>query len=160
MAFRLPCLNLLMRPGILGSSQLGQTPGMGFALTRRGVRIGPRDSAKPELKRWFKMIKGKVVVSAFADAVEPEHSDRRILVDVTNPLDFNNGPRASFRTTRTSCPLDVIPGLYAASWQPNRRELVNTPWTPVSGSARTPTVLRGSEVAMGSHKHCRPQAVL
>lgn len=102
-----------MKIGILGSGQVGQTLGSGFAANGHDVVIGSRDPHKPELRKWLKSANGHGAVGTLAeaaahgdllilatagtaaldaiDAAGPSQFRDKILIDVTNPLEFNNG---------------------------------------------------------------------
>jgi len=102
-----------MKVGILGSGQVGRTLGTGFASKGHDVMIGTRDPEKRELKTWRKGTKGKASVGTFADAAAhgellilacagsaamevldaagPDAFEGKVLIDVTNPLEFNGG---------------------------------------------------------------------
>ncbi len=102
-----------MNIGILGSGQVGQTLGAGFASKGHDVMIGTRDPRKAALRKWLSSTKGKVALGTFADAAAhadllvlacagaaaldvidaagPDRFEGKILIDVTNPLAFNDG---------------------------------------------------------------------
>lgn len=102
-----------MKIGILGSGQVGQTLGSGFAAHGHDVMIGTREPERAELRKWRKAAKGKASIGTLAeaaahgdllvlachgtaaldviDAAGPTHFDGKVLVDVTNPLEFNDG---------------------------------------------------------------------
>jgi 8-hydroxy-5-deazaflavin:NADPH oxidoreductase len=101
-----------MRIGILGSGPVGQTLGKGFLRLGHAVKIGTRDAAK--LKAWAEEAGPQASVGTFAEAAEfgemavlaahwsgvenvlrlaePDRLAGKILIDVTNPLDFSQGP--------------------------------------------------------------------
>ncbi len=102
-----------MKVGILGSGQVGQTLAAGFAVNGHDVMVGTGHPSKPELKRWLRTTDGTVAVGTFADAAA--HGDLlvlacagaaamdvigaagdgafdgKVLIDVTNPLEFKGG---------------------------------------------------------------------
>ncbi len=102
-----------MRIGILGSGQVGQTLGAGFASKGHDVTIGTGHPDKPELRKWLKATKGHVSVGTFAEAAArgellvlacsgaaaldvieaagPEAFEGKVLLDVANPLAFDTG---------------------------------------------------------------------
>ena len=102
-----------MKVGILGSGHVGQTLAAGFAVNGHDVMIGTGHPGKPELKRWLRTMDGTVAVGTFAQAAA--HGDMvvlacagsaaldvigaagdaalegKVLIDVTNPLEFDGG---------------------------------------------------------------------
>ncbi len=102
-----------MKIGILGSGRVGQTLGTGFAANGHDVMIGTREPSKPELRQWLKSANGHGAVGTFAEAAAHgdllvlatagkaaldvidsagmERFNGKVLIDVTNPLEFNNG---------------------------------------------------------------------
>ncbi len=102
-----------MKIGILGSGQVGQTLGSGFASKGHDVMIGTRDPKKAELRKWVRYANGHGAVGTLAeaaahgellvlatagtaaldaiDAAGASQFEGKILIDVTNPLEFNNG---------------------------------------------------------------------
>ncbi|HEV8594445.1 MAG TPA: NAD(P)-binding domain-containing protein [Thermoplasmata archaeon] len=102
-----------MNVGILGSGDVGKALGRGFAAHGHDVMIGSRTPEKPELKAWAKEVgkKGSVgtfdkaaahgellvlctqgaATEAVIDLAGPRHFDGKVVIDVTNPLDFSKG---------------------------------------------------------------------
>ena len=102
-----------MKIGILGSGDVGQSLGEGFAGKGHDVKIGSRTPDKAELKEWIKKTKGKVSTGTFAEAARhgellllctlgqaaeavvhtagEGNFEGKVLIDVTNPLDFSKG---------------------------------------------------------------------
>jgi len=102
-----------MKVGILGSGEVGRSLGIGFASHGHDVMIGTRHPDKPELAEWRAKVgehgsvggfsdaagHGQVVVLATrGDATEEAidqagsaHFDDKVVIDVTNPLDFSSG---------------------------------------------------------------------
>lgn len=102
-----------MKIGILGSGNVGQSLGKGFAAKGHDVKIGSRTPEKPDLLDWMKTAKGTVSVgslteaaahgelvvlcplgSAAEDVVEragKKNFDGKVVIDVTNPLDVSKG---------------------------------------------------------------------
>lgn len=100
-----------MKIGILGSGTVGQQLANGFLRTGNEVKIGTRDASK--LNDWLKNAGQKASIGSFAEAagfgdiiilatswagtenaVElagKNNFKNKIVVDVTNPLDFSNG---------------------------------------------------------------------
>jgi 8-hydroxy-5-deazaflavin:NADPH oxidoreductase len=103
----------MTRVGILGSGDVGQALGSGFASRGYDVMIGSRTPNSPKLVSWAKKAGkkastgtfaqaaafGEIVVLATLGAVVEEAIDSsgvsnfrgKILIDVTNPLDFSKG---------------------------------------------------------------------
>ena len=87
--------------------------GEGFARNGHDVKIGSRTPDKPELQEWRAKTKGKVSTGTLAEAAShgealvlcplgaaaetvidlagTKHFDGKVLIDVTNPLDFSTG---------------------------------------------------------------------
>jgi predicted dinucleotide-binding enzyme len=102
-----------MRVGILGSGEVGQALGTGFATLGHEVKIGTREPASDKLKGWLGKAGAKastgtlVETAAFGEllllatawsgtqsAVQlagPENAAGKTVIDVTNPLDFSGG---------------------------------------------------------------------
>lgn len=100
-----------MKVGILGSGNVGQQLAKGFLRTGHEVKIGTRDSAK--LEDWLKTAGHGASVGSFSDAASfgdvivlatswagtesaislagNLNFKNKIVIDVTNPLDFSNG---------------------------------------------------------------------
>ncbi|MBI4018972.1 MAG: NAD(P)-binding domain-containing protein [Candidatus Aenigmarchaeota archaeon] len=103
-----------MKIGILGSGVVGQTLGIGLMGQGHEVTIGTRDSGK--LNEWLLKAGSKASVGSFYDAAKfgevifiatvwtgtenainlagKENFAGKIVVDVTNPLDFSKGTPA------------------------------------------------------------------
>src|SRR3972149_6091347 len=102
-----------MKIGILGSGDVGQSLGEGFAGKGHDVKIGSRTPDKAELKEGIKKTKGKVSTGTFAEAARhgellllctlgqaaeavvhtagEGNFEGKVLIDVTNPLAFSKG---------------------------------------------------------------------
>ncbi len=102
-----------MKIGILGSGSVGQSLGTGFASKGHDVMIGTRNPSKPELGKWRKAANGHGSVGTFAEAAAhgdllvlacagsaamdvigaagAAAFDGKVLIDVTNPLEFHGG---------------------------------------------------------------------
>jgi len=114
-----------MKIGILGSAGVGQSLASGFASNGHDVVIGSRTPGKKELRDFVAKAKGKVAARTLADAAAhgellvlctlgaaaegaidlagPKHFDGKVVIDVTNPLDFSKGmPPALFVGTSDS----------------------------------------------------------
>lgn len=87
--------------------------GEGFSRNGHDVKVGSRTPDKPELQEWRAKTKGKVSTGTFAEAAShgealvlcplgaaaetvidlagTKHFDGKVLIDVTNPLDFSKG---------------------------------------------------------------------
>ncbi len=100
-----------MKVGIIGSGVVGQQLGFGFLRLGHEVKIGTRDTTK--LNNWLKQAGKKASVGSFEDAAKfgelnviatawagtesainlagRRNFSSKIVVDVTNPLDFSNG---------------------------------------------------------------------
>jgi len=102
-----------MKVGILGSGDVGRSLGLGFATHGHDVMIGTRHPDKPELAEWRTKAGKRTSVGSFSDAAKfgdtlvlctkgdaseavidlagPSHFDGKVVIDVTNPLDFSKG---------------------------------------------------------------------
>jgi predicted dinucleotide-binding enzyme len=102
-----------LRIGVLGSGSVGRALGKGFASKGHDVKLGSRTPDKQELHDWLKETKGKASVGTFSEAAaygeilvlcplgsateeviklsNPGNFNGKIVIDVTNPLDFSKG---------------------------------------------------------------------
>ncbi|MBI2232827.1 MAG: NAD(P)-binding domain-containing protein [Candidatus Aenigmarchaeota archaeon] len=102
-----------MKIGVLGTGEVGQTLGEGFAKLGHRVMIGSRDPSKKEVQEWLAKTKaeagsfagaaafGELIVlatrwekGATENAIKlagKENFTGKIVIDVTNPLDFSAG---------------------------------------------------------------------
>jgi 8-hydroxy-5-deazaflavin:NADPH oxidoreductase len=102
-----------MKVGVLGSGDVGKKLASGFASRGHEVVVGTRNPKNTELTTWASGVKGKVSVGTLADAAKhgelivlAVHGDSavaaveqagatnvagKVLIDVTNPLDFSKG---------------------------------------------------------------------
>ena len=102
-----------MKIGILGSGDVGRALGRGFAAKGHSVMIGSRTPGKPELAEWKKAVGAKASTGTFAEAAAhgellvlctqgaateaaidlagTKHLAGKVVIDVTNPLDFSKG---------------------------------------------------------------------
>lgn len=102
-----------MKVGILGSGPVGQSLGRGFAARGHDVKIGTRTPGSEKLKKWRQQAGGASSTGTFAQAAAhgeilvhailgtaaedvvrlagPDNFTGKILIDVTNPLDFSRG---------------------------------------------------------------------
>lgn len=104
---------LPMKIGILGSGDVGQALGRGFALAKHQVMIGTRSPQDKKLVPWLKQagkngstglfsqaaafgeviviaVKGEVVESVLKD-IGPNAFTGKVVIDVSNALDFSKG---------------------------------------------------------------------
>jgi 8-hydroxy-5-deazaflavin:NADPH oxidoreductase len=102
-----------MKVGVLGSGDVGQTLGKGFAEKGHEVVLGSRTPDSDPLKSWKKSAGHGVKTGTFAEAAAfgevlvlsvhgtaaiaaielagPKNFDGKLLIDTTNPLDFSKG---------------------------------------------------------------------
>jgi predicted dinucleotide-binding enzyme len=102
-----------MKIGILGSGPVGRSLGKGFASKGHEVKLGSRIPEKQELQDWLKETEGKVSVTNFTETATfgevlvlcplghaaeeviklagEKSFDGKLVIDVTNPLDFSKG---------------------------------------------------------------------
>lgn len=100
-----------MKIGILGSGDVGRKLGDGFISLGHAVKIGTRDPSK--VTEWVAKHGNKASSGGFAEAAsfgelvvlatswvgtsgvirvaDPENFDGKVVIDVTNPLDFSQG---------------------------------------------------------------------
>jgi predicted dinucleotide-binding enzyme len=99
--------------GILGSGEVGQALGLGFAGRGYRVMLGSRTPKSAKMVAWAKKAGTKATTGSFAEATEygdtvviatlgsateeiidlagVEKFDGKLVIDVTNPLDFSKG---------------------------------------------------------------------
>ena len=102
-----------MKIGILGAGGVAQSLGKGFAANGHDVKLSSRTPGKKEVRSWLQATKGTVSAGTFAeaaahgevvvlatlgaaaesvlDAAGAANLSGKVLVDVTNPLDFSKG---------------------------------------------------------------------
>ena len=102
-----------MKIGILGTGVVGQALGLGFAARGDTVRIGSRTPDSDSLRGWRALAGGRASSGTFAEAAafgdvavlatlwagtenalrlaEPGNLEGKVVIDVTNPLDFAGG---------------------------------------------------------------------
>jgi predicted dinucleotide-binding enzyme len=102
-----------MKVGIVGSGDVGQALGRGFASRGHDVKIGSRNPTSEALVNWTKQAKGKastgspeeaakhgevVVLATLGTVAEevvrragPKHFSGKVLIDVTNAIDNSQG---------------------------------------------------------------------
>lgn len=102
-----------MKVGVLGSGEVGKRLAGGFAARQHDVVLGTRNPAEPELVKWASTVKGKLTTGSFADAARhgeivvvavhgtaalgviefagPPAFAGKLVIDVTNPLEFPEG---------------------------------------------------------------------
>jgi 8-hydroxy-5-deazaflavin:NADPH oxidoreductase len=102
-----------MRVSVLGTGAVGKRLAGAFASRGHEVIVGTRTPGNPELKKWAASLKGKVSIGSFADAARQgelavlaingeaalaaldaagtANLSGKVLIDVTNPLDFSKG---------------------------------------------------------------------
>ncbi|MCX6133219.1 MAG: NAD(P)-binding domain-containing protein [Ignavibacteriales bacterium] len=102
-----------MKIGILGSGGVGQALGKGFADLGHDVKIGTRDPGQDKIKTWVGKTGPKASAGTYAEAAsfgellvlaspwsgtenaiklsEKKNFSDKVVIDVTNPLDFSSG---------------------------------------------------------------------
>jgi hypothetical protein len=102
-----------MRIGILGSGEVGQKLGLGFATLGHEVKIGTREPGGEKLKPWLAEAGGKASTGTFAETAAfgellvlatawsgtqsalqlagAPNTMGKVVIDATNPLDFSGG---------------------------------------------------------------------
>ncbi len=102
-----------MKIGVLGTGDVGKAIGTGFITLGHEVKMGSRSAANERAVAWAKASGAKASVGTFADAASfgdlivlatlgtaneeairaagPEKLRGKVVIDVTNPLDFSGG---------------------------------------------------------------------
>src|ERR1041385_155844 len=102
-----------MKVGILGSGDVGQVIGAGFAQLGHQVKIASRDLSQEKIQSWVKKTGANASAGTFAEAAafgelavlatlwdgteaavqlaEPKNLVGKVVIDATNPLDFSKG---------------------------------------------------------------------
>jgi hypothetical protein len=102
-----------MKIGILGSGDVGQVLGAGFARLGHEVKLGSRNPNQEKIKAWVEKTKHGVSAGSFAEAAafgeiavlatnwagtenairlaDPRNLAGKVVIDATNPLDFSVG---------------------------------------------------------------------
>jgi predicted dinucleotide-binding enzyme len=102
-----------MKIGIIGSGEVGQALGKGFADLGHEVKIGSREPGSGKLQAWMKKTGGETSTGTFKDAAEfgelivvathgmsaekavesagTGNFADKVVIDVTNPLDLSGG---------------------------------------------------------------------
>jgi 8-hydroxy-5-deazaflavin:NADPH oxidoreductase len=102
-----------MKVGILGSGDVGQALGRGFATLEHQVMLGSREAENPKGVAWAKQTGARATHGTFRQAAQfgdivvlatlgvateqalrsagPEHCAGKIVLDATNPLDTSKG---------------------------------------------------------------------
>ena len=127
-----------MKIGILGTGNVGQALGIGFANLGHDVKMGSRDPNQEKVKAWVNKAGSKASAGTFAEAAAygelavlctiwtgaenairlagPDHLAGKVVIDTTNPLDFSAGipPKLSVGHTDSA-------GEHIQRWLPNSR---------------------------------------
>lgn len=127
-----------MKIGILGTGDVGQALGIGFANLGHDVKMGSRDPNQEKVKAWVNKAGAKASAGTFAEAAAygelavlctiwtgaenairlagPDHLAGKVVIDTTNPLDFSAGipPKLSVGHTDSA-------GEQVQRWLPNSR---------------------------------------
>ncbi len=127
-----------MKIGILGTGDVGQALGIGFAKLGHEVKMGSRDPNQEKVKAWVNKAGAKTSAGTFAEAAAygelavlctiwtgaenairlagPDHLAGKVVIDTTNPLDFSAGipPKLSVGHTDSA-------GEHIQRWLPNSR---------------------------------------
>src|SRR6266568_4583805 len=114
-----------MKVGVLGSGDVGRALGKGFVNRQHEVKIASRTPNSDKLKTWVNQVGRNASAGTFAesaafgdiivlatngsaieaavDLAKPQNFNGKLVIDVTNQLDFSKGPRpaqASIRKDR------------------------------------------------------------
>jgi len=126
-----------MQIGILGSGVVGQSLGAGFARRGDEVVVGSREGGGDKLRDWAAGTEGRGRAGTFAEAAAfgeigvvatlwagtenalrlagHENLDGKVVIDVTNPLDFSTG------VPRLALGFDTSGGEQVQRWLPGAR---------------------------------------
>jgi predicted dinucleotide-binding enzyme len=113
-----------MKIGILGTGDVGQVLGAGFAGLGHQVKVGSRNPDQEKVKAWLKKTGHGVTAGSYAEAAafaeaavlatrwdgtqnairlaEPKNLAGKVVIDVTNPLDFSSGPTLKLAVGHTN----------------------------------------------------------
>ena len=102
-----------MKIGILGTGDVGRALGTGFAVLGHEVKMGSRHPEQAKVREWLKKTGPKASAGTFSEAAAfgeiavlavawtgaenaidlagPENLAGKVVIDVTNPLDFSSG---------------------------------------------------------------------
>jgi 8-hydroxy-5-deazaflavin:NADPH oxidoreductase len=136
-----------MKVGILGSGEVGKALAIGFAGLGHQVKVGSRDFESDKLKEWLDELEDKVTIDSFEqtaafgeiivlaikwDGVEnaihlanPENLSHKIVIDITNPLDFTNGMPPTLYVGHTNSGGEIIQRLLPKSYIVKTLNIVN-----------------------------------
>ena len=127
-----------MKVGILGTGDVGQALGIGFASLGHEVKMGSRDPHQEKVKAWVNRAGAKASAGTFAEAAAygelavlctiwtgtenavrlagPDNLAGKVVIDTTNPLDFSGGipPKLAVGHTDSA-------GEQVQRWLPNSR---------------------------------------
>ncbi|MFO1371496.1 MAG: NADPH-dependent F420 reductase [Candidatus Competibacteraceae bacterium] len=127
-----------MKIGILGTGDVGQALGIGFATLGHDVKMGSRDPDQEKVKTWVNKAGAKASAGTFAEAAAygelavlctiwtgaenairlagPDHLAGKVVIDTINPLDFSGGipPKLAVGHTDSA-------GEHVQRWLPNSR---------------------------------------
>lgn len=103
-----------MKIGVLGSGAVGQALGKGFAEIDHDVRLGTRDPGQEKINAWIAKTGPRASAGSYAEAAafgellvlatpwsgtqnaitlsDTKNFAGKVVIDVTNPLDFSAGP--------------------------------------------------------------------
>jgi len=125
-----------MKIGILGTGDVGQALGIGFANLGHEVKMGSRDPNQEKVKAWVNKAGAKASAGTFAEAAAfselavlctiwtgaenairlagPDNLTGKVVIDTTNPLDFSGGipPKLTVGHTDSA-------GEHIQRWLPN-----------------------------------------
>jgi 8-hydroxy-5-deazaflavin:NADPH oxidoreductase len=136
-----------MKVGILGSGDVGKALAIGFASLGHQVKISSRDFENVKLREWASELEDIVSIASFEetaifgeiivlavkwDGVEnaihlanPENLSHKVVIDVTNPLDFSKGMPPSLYIGHTNSGGEVIQRLIPKSLVVKTLNIVN-----------------------------------
>jgi predicted dinucleotide-binding enzyme len=102
-----------LKVGVLGTGEVGQVLGAGFAELGHDVKMGSRDAANEKSQAWVKRVGAHASAGTFADAAKfgdliviatlwagtgsaleqagAAHFTDKVVIDATNPLDYTQG---------------------------------------------------------------------
>lgn len=137
-----------MKVGILGSGDVGKHLAVGFANLGHQVKIASRDFENEKLLEWIKTTEGSITTGSFEETgtfgeivvlatkwdgtenaihlTNPENLSHKIVIDVTNPLDFSHGMPPSLCIGHTNSGGETIQRLLPKSLVVKTLNIINS----------------------------------
>ncbi len=138
-----------MKVGILGTGDVGQALGIGFASLGHEVKMGSRDPHQEKVKAWVNRAGAKASAGTFAEAAAfgelavlctiwtgtenavrlagPDNLTGKVVIDTTNPLDFSGGIPPKLAVGHTDSAGEQIQRWLPNSWVVKAFNIVGSP---------------------------------